>query len=179
MEDTVIRTVRIAACLAIINVITLGAACGGAPDEPAAGERAAAGSVPAAASPEAIDPCSLVTRAEAGEALGGTAGEPERPAEANIPPVLATCRYTAPRGSAVAVMTVMVRRSADESESRIGFEQARDQFNGAEAVAGLGENAFWIGNQLHVLQGPVYLNITGDFDLTTARDLAATALQRL
>ncbi len=44
---------------------------------------------------------------------------------------------------------------------------------------GLGESAFWYGNQLNVLQGRVCLNITGDFDLATASALASTALERL
>jgi hypothetical protein len=36
-----------------------------------------------------------------------------------------------------------------------------------------------VANQLNVLQGTVYLNITGDFDLATSKTLAQRALQRL
>jgi hypothetical protein len=151
------------------------AGCGGSGQSPA--ETVKAGASPAASA--AIDPCALVTKSEAETALGGAVAEAERPPEANIPARLATCRYVAQRGQAVAVMTVMVRQGESESESRIGFGQARDQFPAAEAVTGLGMDAFWIGNQLNVLQGRVYLNITGDFDQATARMLAATALTRL
>lgn len=112
-------------------------------------------------------------------ALGGSVAEAERPSAANLPPRLVTCRYVAQRGPGVAVMSVMVRRGERDSESRIGFEQAREQFPEAQGVDGLGESAFWYGNQLNVLQGRVCLNITGDFDLATASALASTALERL
>jgi hypothetical protein len=159
-------------------MMTLVLGCGGAADDAADAAAAAGESAAAGGALTDIDPCSLVTQAEAGAALGASAGAGERPTEANLPPRLATCRYIAPRGQGLAVMTVMVRQGERESESRIGFDQAKSQFPGAETVPGLGENAFWFGNQLNVLQGRVYLNITGDFDLATARQLAATALQR-
>ena len=151
-------------------------ACGG-------GEPAATGDAPAAAQAgqqsSSVDPCALVTGAEASEALGATAGPGERPKEANHPLRMVTCRYTAPRGQGVAVMTVLVQQSDTPSQARIGFQSAKEQFPGAEAVPGLGDEAFAMANQLNVLQGTRYLNITGDFDLPTARTLAQRALQRL
>jgi hypothetical protein len=159
--------------------VTLTLGCGSTAGDSAGSGTASGAQSPATDSASDIDPCSLVTRTEAEKALGGSVGEGERPAAANIPPRLATCRYVAQRGEGLAVMTVMVRRGDTESESRIGFEQAREQFPGAEAIGDLGANAFWFGNQLNVLQGRVYLNITGDVDRATATQLASAALQRL
>jgi hypothetical protein len=126
-----------------------------------------------------IDPCGLITKAEAGEALGGTLGELERPAEANIPPYLSTCRYVAQRGQKVAVMTVMVRRGYSVDESRLGFDSAKEQFSDAQGVQGIGEDAFWSSNQLNILQGNVYLIIGGDLQLDSAKKLGQRALDRL
>jgi hypothetical protein len=168
------RRALAAASVALI----LASGCGGTADDSAGSTTTAEASASAGTLAD-IDPCTLVTQAEAGKALGGSVGEPERPKEANLPPRLVTCRYVAERGLGVAVMSVMVRQGERESESRIGFEQAMKQFPEAQAVEGIGQNAFWYGNQINVLQGRIYLNITGDFDLATARALASTALQRL
>jgi hypothetical protein len=92
---------------------------------------------------------------------------------------MATCRYVAPRGQGVAVMSVMVQRSDTADQARRGFQAAKEQFPAATAVSELGDDAFAMANQLNVLQGTVYLNITGDFDLATAKSLAQSALQRL
>jgi hypothetical protein len=151
-------------------------ACGGSPGDTSTAQSSAP---PSAAAGTAVDPCALVTSAEAAQALGAAVGDAERPKESNIPPRLATCRYVAQRGQGVAVMTVMVRLSDSASEARSGFRSAREQFPNAEAVAGLGDEAFWIANQLNVLRGTVYVNITGDFDRATAQAVAETALKRL
>jgi len=152
-------------------------ACGGDPAPAGSGADPAAASAPQTSG--SVDPCTLVTGAEASKALGVIVSEPERPKEANIPPRLVTCRYVGPRGQGLAVMTVMVRRGESASESQSGFRSMKEQLPGAEAVAGLGDDAFYFGDQLNVLAGTAYLNIAGDFDLATARSLAATALQRL
>jgi hypothetical protein len=92
-----------------LGIIAALAGCGGdgASDSvPSTSSAAADAGAPDAGA--AIDPCALVTKAEVDEALGATSTE-ERPSEANYPPTLVTCRYTAPRGAGVAVMTVMVR----------------------------------------------------------------------
>jgi hypothetical protein len=126
-----------------------------------------------------LDPCALVTSAEATQALGAAVGPAERPKEANYPPRMATCRYVAPRGQGVAVMSVLVQRSDTADQARRGFQSAKEQFPGAAGVPGLGDDAFAVANQLNVLKGTVYLNITGDFDLATSKTLAQSALERL
>jgi hypothetical protein len=126
-----------------------------------------------------FDPCALVTSAEATQALGAAVGPAERPKEANFPPRMTTCRYVAPRGQGVAAMSVLVQQSDTADQARRGFQSAKEQFPGAAVVPGLGDDAFAMANQLNVLKGTVYLNITGDFDLATSKTLAQNALERL
>lgn len=135
--------------------------------------------MPAESAAAAIDPCTLVTSAEAGQALGVTVGAPERPSEANHPPVLVTCRYLGPRDQGVAVLTIMVRQSDSPATARAGFRSLREQYQGLETLDGIGDEAFFMGNQLNVLEGTVHLNITGDFDRATATSLAKQAAARL
>jgi hypothetical protein len=124
-----------------------------------------------------LDPCALVTKAEADQALGADATA-DRPSEANIGAGLLTCRYTAPRAQGVAVMTVMVRTGSSEAEAKSGF-QGVCAVGETESVPGLGDEAFWLINQLYVLKGARTLTITGDFDKVTAQELAKKGLDRL
>jgi hypothetical protein len=145
-----------------------------------------------------IDPCALVTTAEAAEALGVAAAEADRPSEANTETRsasysggedtvvrLRTCRYTGERGQGMAVLTVMVRQSSSPVESEIGFEGMRETYTEAMGVTdmpGLGEQAYWLDAHprgLQVLDGRLQLSISGDIDAEKARDLAARALERL
>jgi len=141
-----------------------------------------------------IDPCSLVTSAEAADALEVATTEADRPAEANnevrSPSYsggedtvvrLGTCRYSGSRGQALAVLTVMARQSSIPSEARTGFDGLRTAYAGTVTdVPGLGDQAFWIdGSGLHVLRGSVQLSISEDVDVAAARELAETALERL
>ena len=164
------RFVYVGACAVAIMVAT---GCGNGGDT----SGAASGSGQPAGSQAAIDPCALVTQAEADKALGGNAKQ-ERPGEANIPPNLVTCRYTAPRGEGLAVMTVMVRTGYGENEARSGFQGTRE-LGETESVSGLGDEAFWLADQLYVLRGSRSLTLAGDVDKTTAEELARSAVNRL
>ena len=126
----------------------------------------------------AIDPCTLVSAEEAQAALGGPAGEPERPPEANIPPRLATCRYVAQRGQGVAVLTITTHIASHAQESKIGFEAAREPFPDAQRIPDLADDAFWIGNQLHVLSEEIHF-VIGGVELDRAKALAGSVLERL
>jgi hypothetical protein len=159
------KLVRAAGVLSVAMTLQ---ACSDADESASSGEAAIA----------AIDPCLLVTPAEAAQALGAPA-EADRPREANIPPRLATCRYAADRDPALAVMTVMVRQGYSDSEAKTSFDLAREQFAQAEGVDGLGEQAFRLGDQLHVLSGTTHFTIAGDIDDAVARSLAEQALERL
>ena len=144
-----------------------------------------------------LDPCSLVTAAEAADALGVEATEADRPAEANTETRtpsysdgddtvvrLRTCRYTGNKGEGVAVLTVMVRHSSSPTEAEMGFESMRSTYAesmGVTDVPGVGDQAFWMSSppSLSVLSGQHQLSVGGDVDAGTARDLAAEALERL
>jgi hypothetical protein len=126
----------------------------------------------------AIDPCTLVSAEEAQAALGGPAGEPERPPEANIPPRLATCRYVAQRGQGVAVLTITTHIGSHAQESKIGFEAAREPFPDAQRIPDVADDAFWIGDQLHVLSEEIHF-IIGGVELDRAKALAGSVLERL
>ena len=145
-------------------------ACGG-------GDEAAPSSASGTAAVSEIDACTLVTADEAAQALGAAA-QAERPSAGNVPPRLATCRYTAPRGAGLAVMTVSVRQGYSDTEARSGFEGTRDVLGQVENVD-LGDQAFFAAEQLHVLRGSTHLTISGDFGSAVAADLAERALERL
>jgi Protein of unknown function (DUF3558) len=162
--------------LGLSCVLSACAGPGSAPgDKPSSAATQAAPQVSSAG----LDPCALVTSAEATQALGAAVGPAERPKEANHPPRMATCRYVASHGQGVAVMSVLVQLSDTANQAQRGFQSAKEQFPGAEVVPGLGDDAFAVANQLNVLKGTVYLNITGDFDLATSKTLAQSALERL
>jgi hypothetical protein len=76
-------------------------------------------------------------------------------------------------------MSVLVQQSDTADQARRGFQSAKEQFPGAAVVPGLGDDAFAMANQLNVLKGTVFVNITGDFDVATATTLAQRALERL
>jgi hypothetical protein len=160
--------------LAFSLVVAL-AGCGGG--DGASDSAPAASSSSTADADGALDPCALVTKTEADEALAAASTE-ERPGEANYPPTLVTCRYTAPRGAGLAVMTVMVRTGYSDAEAKVGFQGTRE-VGSAEAVAGLGDDAFWLGDQLYVLVGRRSLTVAGDLDRATAERLARQAVDRM
>ncbi|MGH8195923.1 MAG: hypothetical protein ACREQ8_16225 [Woeseiaceae bacterium] len=121
------------------------------------------------------DPCALVTGADAEQALGAPISESDRPREANNE-YLATCRYVAPRGAGVAVMTIMVH---GPESGRAGFRSLREQPFDIEDVAGVGDEAFRIADTLYVLQGEVFFSIGGDLAPEQAKALAMKAIGRL
>jgi hypothetical protein len=131
-----------------------------------------------------LDACALVTAREAAAALGVAEVEADRPAAANLPPHLSTCRYQAEQGAGVVVLTVSLRRGASAGEAAAGFAAMREPLaaaGGVEEIGGLGETAFWSAEleQLWVLAGPSQLGVSGDVPLVSARALAADALLRL
>lgn len=139
---------------------------------------------PARASQGEIDPCALVTSAEAAEALGVSNVRVERPEEGNIPLRLGTCLYSGESGEGVAVLNVMVRHGHSLAESSVGFEGMRETYTetvGVVDVPGIGEQAYWIEDlkQLWVLKGILQLGVSGDISSEKARALAGRAVERL
>lgn len=162
----------------LVALLPFAAACGGGDD--AADDQARAEQGPAGGTERAqMDPCALVTATDAEQVLGAPP-ETERPSEANNE-YLATCRYVAPRGESVAVLSVMVSRQ----NGRYGFENARrmeEEGIRIEPVSGVGDDAFWVGDPLHtlyVLADTMYVSIGGDVQLEQARPLALQSIERL
>jgi hypothetical protein len=145
----------------------------------------------------ALDPCRLVTRAEAAQALGQEVGPAERRVTGNaLGQVI--CLYPAAQEGELRFVQVSLvcdrdlapeLRQAGYSAARL-FADTRKLLKRAQAVEGLGAEAFWGGSGLkagaglHLLASGVYLNLTvasGDprRDLAAARELAARILQRL
>ena len=167
------RLVRVlAASLPLLLIV----GCGDDPSDGGTEFPRAAAPVSKAGAP-AFDPCVLVTRAEADQALGGDAAV-ERPPEGNPAPNLATCRYTAQRGPGVAVLTVMVRTGYSENEAKTQFDGTK-ALGQAQPVANLGDDAFWLADQLWVLHGTRALTISGSIDKATGEGLARQAVARL
>ncbi|MEX2125371.1 MAG: hypothetical protein WD795_15870 [Woeseia sp.] len=166
-----LKRVSITGLTALLGFALLMSACSNAEDQDSS-----TAAKQAASSGVEIDPCALVTDAEAGEALGGTVETTERPPEANHPN-LATCRYVAPIGQKVGVLVVMVH---SQEMSSYGFQTAREQPFDVQSVSGVGDDAFWIGdvNTLYVLQGGLFLSIGGDVALGQMQTLATKALER-
>lgn len=159
----------------VIGSVLAAIGCGGSQPSGESGAAAPAGTSASADTP--VDPCTLVTKAEADQALGAASTE-ERPADANHAPHLVACRYTAPRGNGVAVLLVMVRTGYSDGEARTGFEGTKE-VGPTEAVSGLGDDAFWLFDQLHVLSGRRALTLSGSVDRSVMQALARQAVDRL
>jgi hypothetical protein len=170
--------------LALLPALVL-AACGNSPEGARQADDGGAAAEPqAAAAPAAIDPCTLVTAAEAAPALGLAEVKTGRPASVNNPPSLATCLYTGTSGDAMSVLNVTLRREASASEASAGLDGIKTGFadvGGVVDVAGLGDEAVWLpgGEQLWVLEGADLLGVSGDVPQAKAVELATTALTRL
>jgi hypothetical protein len=136
----------------------------------------------ATATPQAstgeIDPCALVTKAEAEAIVGESLDEPLE----TITELLVSCLYSTPDFDSVNV-DVLIYDSEDNAES--GFQLALD-INDYPEVDGIGDRAYDsrpIG-EITVLKGKYELSVDvsvegGDADFETAKDVAAKAVDRL
>ena len=179
------------------------AACGGDGEEaatpagtraPAATETAAGAQTPAGtplatrtatATPQpsgaAVDPCSLLTKAEVEAAIGTSVTEPEPEEAAN----LVTCSYNDPETPIFSLVSVSVLIGEDADQASDVYELAKDNAADAQTVGGLGNDAFWdsVLNGLEVLEGKYDVRIDvspdGGDELAIAKDLAAKVVDRL
>ena len=97
-----------------------------------------------------IDPCSLVTRAEAEALLGAPVAGPEKTAARGQ---FVQCRYLARGGPEAGRLTVQVH-AVDLRSKRRAF---KDSGEAARPVTGIGDEAFWAPamGALYVGKGPV------------------------
>ena len=168
----------------IVALALLAAACGGeAPRPPAYGATQDAAS---AAAPVASDACTLLPAAE----VSAVVGQEVRDSLALSMPgpggavTLSQCNYATPTNPAA--VSLMVRRGAEgqgvASASQGPRQSLVESGVAVEDVAGLGDLAFWGGNQLHLFTDTGwYLIVTPDpaGGLEQARALAEKALGRL
>ncbi|HEV2736117.1 MAG TPA: hypothetical protein VGV85_14815 [Longimicrobiaceae bacterium] len=151
-------------------------ACGSAEtDASDAGQAAQA--VPGGSTAAAVDPCTLLTEADARGVLGDSLQQ-GRPDAGSTP----SCQYVTPSGESLTLQ--MLPGSVPDFDSYV--QQSADAFKAkVEPAAGLGERAAWVGTQLMVLQAPHMLVLTigqnlGDEERRAlGQRLGAAALQRL
>ena len=134
-----------------------------------------------------IDPCALVTKEEVETAVGASVLEPQREDFAN----LFTCSYNDPDTPIVRTVSVNVIVAEQEDQARDSYEMFKDLAADAEAVAGIGDEAFWdsivkgLDVRLEVLKGKYDISIKIDLSpdggdaLAIAKELAAKLLGRL
>ncbi|MCB2188702.1 MAG: hypothetical protein KQJ78_19965 [Deltaproteobacteria bacterium] len=135
---------------------------------------------------EAVNPCSLLTRAEAAAILGQEPAAPQLKNTGN-PLGQRICVYELPQGllqlSLVQDQGLSPKVAAGGMKASQLFQDTRQGFGGGENVPGLGQAAFWAMG-LHVLSGQSYLTVMVSGRPTpqarkAAREAAAKALARL
>jgi hypothetical protein len=136
-----------------------------------------AGTATPQASTGEIDPCTLVTKAEAEAVVGESLGEPA----VTITEMLAGCLYSTPDFDSVNV-DVLTYDSEDDAKSL--FQMAID-INDYPEIEGIGDRAYDsrpIGD-ITVLKGKYELSVGvstgGEDDFEVAKGLAAKAVDRL
>jgi len=144
---------------------------------PASPRATQAATATAQASTGEIDPCALVTKAEAEAIVGESLGEPA----VTITKMLAGCLYSTPDFDSV---NVDVLTSDSEDDAKSLFQMAID-INDYPEIEGIGDRAYDsrpIGD-ITVLKGKYELSIDvstgGEDDFEVAKDLAAKAVDRL
>jgi hypothetical protein len=153
------------------------AAATASPRATQAGTATQAATATAQASTGEIDPCALVTKAEAEAIVGESLGEPA----VTITEMLAGCLYSTPDFDSVNV-DVLTYDSEDDAKSL--FQMAID-INDYPEVEGIGDRAYDsrpIGD-ITVLKGKYELSVGvstgGEDDFEVAKGLAAKAVDRL
>jgi len=181
------RTKQILAFL-MIWLLLLAAGCGGKTGAPQ-GDNGAAKDTETAR--ELADPLTLLTRAEAEAFLGEPVKEPELRDTEN-PLGQKICFYAPASDQAARFIQLslvqnegMAKNLRDQKyDVRQLYTETKKNFTDARDVAGVGDEAFWSTNGLHILKGNAYLNISvGNSDkpenLELAKQVAEKALPRL
>lgn len=175
------RAIAVAQALCV-SVLLL--ACGGESSETASDSATLERGTDAVVASTA-DACALLSAAEVQEVVG----VPVRDSlalsmtDADGRVTLSQCNYaTADNAAAV---SVMLRRNAEDANPTIAGQGVRQSLDESKVdvqdVAGLGDIAFWGGNQLHVLAPRWHLTISPipSAGLEQARALATRALAKL
>ena len=135
------------------------------------------------------DPCTLIEPVELREILGMEAGDgvPGVPADALMDGAPARdCRWSTPDNART--LTLVLRRALTAEDADAAVSSVRESFASGgftpTSVDGVGDDAFFAFNQLHVRSGVDYLSISltglsNDEALAAARSAATLSLQRL
>ena len=158
--------------LLVLVLAALLAACGSS-----AKAQTAKGGAGGAGDP--IDACALVTKAEAEALLGVSVGEPQPKV---VGGGVATCNYLASgaRDSRSVFVWANPRKTADGARTVLENTKKDAPTVGTTAreQAGLGDDAFWIDNQLWVRKGKVVVGVWADNEANTLK-LAGQVLKRI
>lgn len=121
-----------------------------------------------------INPCSLLTKAEAEDVLG---------VSVVVRGNTTGCNYSTTKQGSLAILAIVVTAFPSAKAARQAFEAGRTAIGGSEKVGGLGDDSFYLTsvNQLWTLKGRMFLNVSviGPEDMkTAARAASAKALAR-
>jgi hypothetical protein len=169
---------------------------GGVATAPSGGNPASGGATAHTANvaPGGIDPCTLLTRANAEGILGKSVGEANHPITASATFEVSSCQYKIVGGSPLdnATLIYTFASSGDTSTVKTAFDTGRSSaqksWNAAPVdVPGLGDEAYWVGgagNNISVLKGATYITLSassnkGDTPPAAILDLAKVVLSRL
>jgi hypothetical protein len=139
-----------------------------------------------------VDPCTLLTKAEAAAALGEPAKDGEYPKKVVADPLgISSCVFgaVAPTSIGMAQVQVIQNGTIDEKVRKQGmnvkrlFEEAKRLTDGpVKPVSGVGDEAVLEGMGIRVLKGDTHLHITlmrrGLPSATPETDAALTAMAR-
>jgi len=173
----------------MVLLFLLAAGCGGGEK---AGESKGDVSPKKAASGEVTDVRNLLTKAEAEELMGEPVKEPDYKAEASNPMGQQLLFFSAEADTALRFIQISVVQNEGMSASLKSsgynvtklYQETKKMFKDNQPVTGIGDEAFWGTNGLHILYGNYYVNIgTGNSDkeenLELAKKVAAKVLPRL
>jgi hypothetical protein len=144
--------------------------------------------------PGGLDPCTLLTKADAESILGKPVMDATHPITADATFEVRSCEYRVTGGTALdnATLIYTVSSEGDAATAKTAFDtgkkDAQKSWNAAPVdVPGLGDEAYWVGgagNNVSVLKGPIYITLSastykGDSPPAAIITLAKTVLSRL
>lgn len=134
---------------------------------------------------ETINPCSLLTKAEAELALGEQVKEQELSDSRNVLGQK-ICIYSAASSMRFIQLSIVQTSGMDKVMKEQGYTSAmlykdtESMMTSPQPISGIGDQAFWGTPGLHVLKGETYLTISvGNTDLAENLELAKKIAQKV
>jgi hypothetical protein len=144
--------------------------------------------------PAGVDPCTLLTTADAESILGKSVGEGSHPIKASATFELSSCEYKIVNGTPLENTTLIYTYASggDATLAKTAFDTGRGQAKASwnadpVNVPGLGDEAYWVagaGNNISILKGAVYITLSastnkGDTPPAAILALAKVVISRL